>query len=345
MRAWVAVGLLWVGCGGNGGGPDGGGVLMAGQGIFPSSSPWYTDVSAAPLASDSATVIQGVQNHGGWGLGNDFRIDFSFEVLAADASVARKTFTQSGDFYDPDCDPAPIPFPSGGRVEGETGYACTQDGDCHLLVVQGTRLYEMWRTDLMGNTLNGGCQAIWDLTKDVWTPAPPPNFSRGDGCSSADAGGFPITPLLFSADEVKAGTIAHAIRFILPNDRIRDKKYVHPATHSTQSPNGASGGNDTPPYGAHWRLRAGFDEASLPSEGARVVARALKKYGMFLADGGQVALTAQNDTYTNAKWPNLLDAHDLKLIKVTDFEMVDSGTVYTWGVNGSTDCNRTQITN
>ena len=318
---------------------------MAGKGIFPSSSPWYTDVSKAPLASDSATVIAGVQSHGGWGLNNDFRIDFSFEVLAVDAGVARKTFTQTGDFYDPDCDPAPIPFPNGGRVEGETGYQCTQDGDCHLIVVQGSRLYEMWRANLNGGTLEGGCQAVWDLTEDVWAAAAPPSFSRGDGCSSADAGGLPITPLLFNADEVKAGEVAHAIRFILPNDRIRDKKYVHPATHSTQPPGGAKGGDESPPYGAHFRLRADFDETKLPSEGARVVARGLKKFGMFLADGGNVALTAQNDTFTTAKWAGLLDAHDLKSIKVTDFEMVDSGTVYTWGVNGTTDCNRAQISN
>jgi serine/threonine-protein kinase len=217
----------------------------------------------------------------------------------------------------------PVPVPPQGRVEGETGYACTGDGDCHLIVLQGTRLFEMWRANIVGGTFNGGCLAVWDTSRDYWKPTPPPAFSRGDQCSSADAAGYPLTPLLFNADEVKAGSIDHAIRFILPNDRIRKGEYVHPATHS-----GAGKGTPTPdmvPYGAHLRLKSTFNLAGLPSDGARVVARALQRYGMFLADGGNIALTAQADTATTAKWDGLLGPRDLGKIAVTDFEMVDGG--------------------
>jgi serine/threonine-protein kinase len=211
------------------------------------------------------------------------------------------------------------------------------------LVVQGTRLYEMWRADIsggqaVGGTFNGGCLAIWDLTKDYWTPAAPPNFSRGDQCSSADAAGYPISALLFSADEVAAGEIKHAIRFILPNNRIDPAQYVHPATHATKHTAVAA----TPvPYGARLRLKSTFNVDGLPSAGAKVVARALQKYGMFLADGGNIALTAQNDTYTTAKWSGLLDAHDLSSLKVTDFDMVDGGM----RVPLTLDCQRTPVTN
>jgi len=121
---------------------------------------------------------------------------------------------------------------------------------------------------------------------------------------------------------VKAGEIKHAIRFILPNARIRHGVFVHPATHST---NPTAGGPETPPYGAHLRLRKDYPLASLPNEGARVVARALQKYGMFLADGGQIALTAQSDRLTAAKWNGLLAPRDLSALKATDFEMVDGG--------------------
>ena len=136
---------------------------------------------------------------------------------------------------------------------------------------------------------------------------------------------------------MKAGEVKHAIRFILPNDRIDPKVYVHPATHATRHTATAA----TPvPYGARLRLKSTFDLTQLPSDGARVVARALQKYGMFLADGGNIALTAQSDTYTQAKWDGLLDARDLAMLKVTDFEMVDGGA----RIPLTLDCTRTPLT-
>lgn len=60
---------------------------------------------------------------------------------------------------------------------------------------------------------------------------------------------------------------------------------------------------------------------------AQVVARAMQKYGMFLADGGNIALTAQSDADTKAKYADMdFDSHDLQDLKVTDFEVVDMGT-------------------
>src|SRR5690606_35239662 len=163
---------------------------------------------------------------------------------------------------------------------GEDGYACESDGDCHLIVRHApTRtLYEMWRAHLGPAGLEGGCLAVWRLDHAY------DETLRGEQCTSADAAGLPIAPLLFTADEVAAGEIRHAIRFILPNSRIRHRTYVRPATHATGA---ASGGEDAPPYGIRLRLRADYPLAELPSDGARVVARALQDYGMILADGGQ----------------------------------------------------------
>ena len=146
---------------------------------------------------------------------------------------------------------------------------------------------------------------------------------RGDQCTSADAAGFPIAPLLFTADEVAAGEIAHAIRFILPNDRVR-RGYVRPATHGTST----TGGTNAPAYGVHFRLRADYPVDSLPA-GARVVARAMQKYGMYHADGGNIALTAASDRYTTAKWDGLLDPQDLAALRVEDFEVIDEGGMIT----------------
>ena len=120
-----------------GAGGSGTGVVAAGQGLFPATAPWYQDISQAALDAKSGDVISGLSMAGGWGNGDKFQIDSSIEVLAADASVARRAFMTTGDFYDPDCDKVDVPVPPGGRLEGESDYACASDGDCHLIVVQG----------------------------------------------------------------------------------------------------------------------------------------------------------------------------------------------------------------
>ncbi len=145
---------------------------------------------------------------------------------------------------------------------------------------------------------------------------------RGENCTSADAGGFPLAAMMFSADEVAAGAIEHAIRFVLPNDRIQNGVYAHPATHSTGA---AGGGADAPPYGARLRLRASYPVAD-SAPGAQVVARAMQRYGMILADGGSIALTAQNDAFTAHTWAEVgVDSQSLAGIAMTDMELVDLG--------------------
>jgi hypothetical protein len=283
---------------------------------FPPAAVWYQDVSAAVLDPQSSAVIAYLDRVG-WGLGR-MQIDFSIEVLEAAADTLLRVFTPTGDHFSPDCDLDPVPVPPGGALEGESGYECRGNGDCHLIVVDRPRmkLFEMWRADIRGDAFRGGCLAVWDMTR-VYPPT-----GRGEQCTSADAAGYPIAPLLFDADEVAAGRIDHAIRFILPNARIRAGEYVHPATHGTRA---TSGPPDAPPYGTRLRLRADYPLASLPNEGARTVARAMQRYGMLLADGGQVALTARSDRFTRTKWAGLLGAVDLAALKPSDFEMIAAG--------------------
>jgi hypothetical protein len=286
--------------------------------LFEAPNPWNTDVAALPKSATSDGIIQALAAAGGWGTGS-LRIDFSIEVLAADATTPFRTFTPTGDFFSPDCDHVPFPVPPGGALEGETGYQCASDGDCHLIVVHRPTktLYEMWRANIVNGAFSGGCATFWDLTRAY------PATLRGDQCTSADAGGFPIAAMLFSADEVARGSIDHAIRFILPNARIRSGVFVRPATHA----GGPSGGPSLPPYGVRLRLRADFPVGSLPSEGARVVARALQRYGMILADGGNIALTAQSDRFTTHKWSEVgVDSRSLAGIQVGDMEVVGMGT-------------------
>lgn len=291
---------------------------------------WNQDVSTLPVSGRSRPMLDWLSRAGGFGTGK-LRIDFSFHVLSADASTPRRTFTPTGDFFSPDCDQVPFPVPPTGALEGEDGYACTQGGDCHLLVKDhgSQTLYEMWRADIGNGYFSGGCAAVWHLD-EAYTPS-----LRGENCTSADAGGFPIAPMLFSADEIAAGSINHAIRFILPNNRIQHGFYVHPATHST---NPASGSKEAPPYGARFRLRANYPLERL-SPAARVVARALQRYGMLLADGGQIGLTAVSDRFTQHTWAEVgLASDSLVGIAVSDMEIVGMGTPVPY----TADCVRTR---
>ncbi len=328
-RTWtLGIALFAVACGGPSAGgdddtsPDARRVEEppAGSGpYFQSPMFWNRDVSNEPAASSSSSMLGALRAAGGWGNGDKIQIDYSFDVLQADSTTPLRAFTPTDEFYSPDCDQVEIPVPADGNLEGESGYSCTTDGDCHLLVNDPAngKLYEMWRAD-MTSGFQGGCLAMWD-TRAKYT-----DTLRGDQCTSADAAGYPIAPLLFTADEVAAGEIKHAIRFILPNNRIR-RGFTRPATHGTST----TGSSDSPAYGVHLRLRADYPLESLPNEGARVVARAMQKYGMYHADGGNIALTAQTDRYTTAKWDGLLDARDLSTLRVEDFDVIDEGGMIT----------------
>jgi serine/threonine-protein kinase len=292
----------------------------------------YRDVSGDAVDSMSTTYLNALQTSG-WGTG--LGIDVSFTLLTADASVARRPFTSSGD--NPDCDTAPVPLPPGGNIEGHTDYHCSDGADCHLLVCQGTRWYELYQADVTtggatGGTFTGSCLTVWDLTHDYWVPMSPPSFSRGDGCNGADAADMPMAALILTADDIRSGEVAHPMRFTIPNAHIQKSVYVHPATHI----GGPSGGTDQLPYGAHLRLKAGTDLSTLSAEG-QIVARALQKYGMYLTDGGNLYISATVDL------ADAMNPSDLRnKLKATDFEMVDGGTRYNWSAQ---NCTRTVVTN
>jgi serine/threonine-protein kinase len=294
--------------------------VVAPANYFPDGSIWTQNVSHAPLDPQSSTIIASLADAGGWGNNNRMQVDFGIRVLQAGANTPYVPFQKGPGFYSADSDVvSTFPLPAGGGIEGQRGYQCNIDqDDCHLIVVDRShgKLYEAYQANYAENTLTANFVAVWDLNR-VYPPS-----GRGDQCTSADAAGFPIAPLLFNADELATGSINHAIRFILPNPRIRAHVFVHPATHA-----GAPRGPITaPPMGARFRLKASFDMSKL-TPAAQVVARAMQKYGMFLSDGGNIALTAQSDADTKAKYADIdFTSHDLQDLKVTDFEVVDMGT-------------------
>lgn len=296
-----------------------------GVGIFEAPNPWTKDVSCDAPAAESKTIIDALVAAGGWGTGaTTFQMDFSIEVMQTDGTTS--PFKPAPGYYSGDCENvSTVLLPKVGAIEGQNvganQYKCdVANEDCHLLVVDkgNKKLLELYNTTTSGGNVTALCAINWDLTKAY------PDNLRGDGCTSADAGGFPITAMLANADEVAAGEIPHALRFTLPNNRIRKHVYVHPGTHTT---NPTSGGPDMPPYGVRLRLRADYPLGSLPSDGARTIAKALQRFGMYLADGGNVPLTLQSDQLTTHKWSQLnVGSHALDGISAADFEVVEYST-------------------
>ncbi len=301
---------------------------------FPAGAVWNQNISQAPLAANSASMISTLQGLGGWGNGGVLQIDFSMYVLQAPAGAPTATVTawpNGNGYYTPDCETPgfAFPVPAGGAIEGSSAYTCDHaNEDCHLLVQQGTTLFEAYAASVSGGQLQTMCALRWDLTRRY------PRPGRGEQCTSVDAAGFPLAALLFNADEVaaavaSAGDIGHAIRFILPNARIAASSYVHPATHGTKPPNGASGPAASVPYGVRMRLKAGFDMSGY-NPAAKVLLRTMQRYGIVLADGGNIALTGESDRFTTAKWADLgIDSHVFvdgnPSPQITDFEVVESG--------------------
>ena len=197
--------------------------------LFLPGAVWTQDVTHAPLDRQSTAMIAWLADAGGWGTGK-MRVDLNIRVLQADADTPFVPFHKGPGFYEADSDVvATFPLPVGGGIEGQPGYQCPIDEeDCHLIVADRShnKLYETFQANKVGDAITANFLAVWDLGR-IYPPS-----GRGDQCTSADAAGFPIAPLLFNADELATGSINHAIRFILPNPRMRAHVFVHPATHA-----------------------------------------------------------------------------------------------------------------
>jgi len=305
------------------------------------SDPWYQDISDAGLAPDSGTIIGWLQTNNVFGTTtNRLRTDFTMVVMDVPPGTMKRAFTQSSGYFTPDCDLMPVPVSPGGFAEGGeanlvfgdplAGYACS-GGDCHILFLSRAegRLYELYDSSISAASFTSRCAVLFDA-------AVPYGSGRGADCVSADPAGLPIAPLLFTAEELATGHIDHALRFMLPNARIQQGKYVAPATANPT----ATGPATAPPLGARFRLRASYPLASL-TPAARIVAVALQRYGMFLADTGVPLLSAQSDALSSTKWSSVgFDSLGLSALRPDDFEIVESGPL----VDSTFSCSRTQLT-
>jgi len=277
---------------------------------FPSSNLWNTDISTAAVDPNSANYINFIGStvtlHPDFGSGtyHNQTIGIPYQVVAGTQPKVPVTLG----LYASESDPGPEPIPSNALIEG---YPKPGNGDAHVLVLEkdGCWLYELYHAALSkSGTWSADSAAIWDMTI---------NEQRPYTWTSADAAGLPIFVGLARYDEVAAGAINHALRFTIPTTQ---KAFVLPATHwasTTTNPN-------APPMGMRMRLKASFDISSFPADD-QVILTALQKYGMILADNGSAIFISGAPSNS---WNNT-DLNLLKSITASDFDVVQTGTVYT----------------
>jgi hypothetical protein len=165
------------------------------------------------------------------------------------------------------------------------------------------RLYELFAARRVGGRWTAGSGAVFNLRSNALRPV---------GWTSADAAGLPIFPGLVRYHEVRAGRIDHALRFTAPRTR---RAFVFPARHHA----GASNDPALPPMGVRIRLKASVSLAGFGPQ-SRVILRALKRYGMILADNGSPLYVTGAPS---SGW-NDDDLHDLHRLTGADFEVVDT---------------------
>src|SRR5271155_1711730 len=277
---------------------------------FQASSLWNTDISSAPLASNSANIINYIGStvtlhpDFGSGLYEGSSIGIPYQIVSG--SQAKVNITLGA--YPDESDPGPMPIQSNALIEG---YPNPGDGDRHVLVLDKDNcwLYEMFNSDKLSSTSwSADSTAVWDMTIDPQRPYT---------WTSADAAGLPIFAGLVRYDEVAAGAINHAVRFTVP---VTQQAFTPPASHWASSVTDP----DAPPMGTRLRLKASFDISSF-SPANQVILTALRKYGMILADNGSaIYLSGAPDS----RWNNS-DLHLLDEVTGADFDVVTTGPVYT----------------
>ena len=275
--------------------------------VLPADNIWNTPVDTLPVLSNSTTMVntigatRGFHADFGSGTWDGGPIGIPFITVAGTQTKYPASF-----LYADESDPGPYAVPLDAPIEGGSG----STGDRHAIAVDTANciLYELYRAFPGTADWTADSGAIFDLRSNALRPTT---------WTSADAAGLPIMPGLVTYEEVLSGEIRHAIRFTVPQSR---REFVWPARHYASS----LIGSQYPRMGERFRLKASFNISTFPSD-VQVILRAMKKYGMIVADNGS------NWYFSGAPDPRWNDDElsTLKTIKGSNFEVVQMGTIVT----------------
>ena len=269
--------------------------------ILPANNIWNTPVDQLPVSPNSSTYVNtiGPTNpvHPDFGSGtyNGGPIGIPYITVPGTQTKYPATFT-----YADESDPGPYAVPLNAPIEG--GSQSTGDRHAISVDVDNCLLYELYAAYPQTSSWQAGSGAIFNLLS---------NALRTVTWTSADAAGLLILPGLARYDEIMSGEIRHALRFTVPSTQ---RAYVWPARHYASSLTDPK----YPPMGVRFRLRASFDISGYSATN-QIILRALKKYGMMIADNGSAWFISGAP---DSRWDNT-DLHNLANVKGADFEVVD----------------------
>jgi VCBS repeat-containing protein len=308
-----------------------------GNQVFPLDNPWNQVVAGAPVAANSASIINAIVARHGFapGLHPDFGnppVDealYGIPINVVDSTVLKVPVTIAPDGYGDESDSVLVPIPANAVIEGDDADGPSDPlhperrGDSHLLVYDrdANILYELGSAarpnelsypygDAKAPGVWGAWQvSYWDLND---------NSFRTIKATSADAAGLPIMPGLVRPDETHPSApgavpvIDHAIRMTV--HRTRDA-FVFPASHEA----GSGTSTALPRMGERFRLKSTFVIPADWSPEAKAIAQAMKTYGLIVADNG-------SDMYFQGTPSDTWDMDAIKAvsaIRATDFDVVD----------------------
>lgn len=260
--------------------------------VLPANNIWNADISRLPVHRMSSTWLRSMRAswsrlHPAFGRSP---YGMPFKVVS---NLHPKVYV--GFEYWSESDRGPYPFGLDIPLE--------RNEDRHALMINRDTctLYELYRADWNRARPRAGSGAIYSLGS---------NRLRPNGWTSADAAGLPIFPGLLRWDEASSGYISHAIRFTTP---MTDCRHDWPARHHVGGCN-----RSYPPMGARFRLKAGFNIAPFGWR-VRAVLRAMKRYGMIIADRGPNWYVGGT---MDQRWTNTF-LNQIKRIPASAFVVVD----------------------
>jgi hypothetical protein len=290
--------------------------------VLPADNIWNTPVDTLPVLANSATMVttigasRGFHADFGAGMWDGGPIGIPFVTVTGAQTKYPASF-----LYDDESDPGPYAVPLNAPIEG--GPNAT--GDRHAIAIDTTNciLYELYRAFPGASSWTADSGAIFDLRSNALRPLT---------WTSADAAGLPIAPGLVTVDEVLSGEIRHAIRFTAPQTR---REFVWPARHYASSLTGTQ----YPRMGERFRLKASFDISPYPAD-VQVILRAMKKYGIILADNGSAWYISGKP---DPRW-NDDNLHRLSSLLGSNFEAVDATVLQVSANSGAARQNGTTVT-
>ena len=273
---------------------------------------WHQDITNAPVDPVSSTIINTSGDLANEHLHPDFGSYFGIPYTVVDSSDT-PLVPVTPLVYVGDSDVTLYPMTPTTPIEGAPG-PCPVDGnDRHAIVLdRNTGVgYELFQASYCNSKWTASSTALWDFTETEKRPYT---------LTSVDAAGLSVFEGLIRYDEILAGSINHAIRFTAPftkNDA-NGGYFTAPATHAAGNNWGT--GNI---IGMRIRLNANFDISGF-SPTNQIILKAMKQYGMILADnGGYMFFQGTPDP----RWDDN-DLNALKAIPSSDFEVVKMAPVY-----------------